>query len=282
MLELLRAAADHLAARAYETPRLDAELLLARALQSDRLRLYVEHDMPVADEVRATYRELIKRRASGEPVAYILGEREFYGLVYHVDARCLVPRPETEHLVDEALAHLVGCEAPRVVDVGTGSGCIAISIAHRRPDALVVATDRSSEALEVARGNAGRLVPAGDVAFFEGDLLAPVADLAPFDLVASNPPYITRDEMTQLPLDVRAHEPPLALDSGDDAVAFHKRILEMSEPMLAPAGAVVMELGDGGAAALAPWLDARRKIWCCRTVQDLAGVARVLVCTRTK
>jgi release factor glutamine methyltransferase len=272
VLELLRAAKDPLAARGCDAPRFDAELLLSRALGCDRLGLYVDHDRPVSDSERALYRELLERRGTGEPVAYILGEREFFGLMFHVDRRCLVPRPETEHLVDEAVALLSGQDRPRVADVGTGSGCIAVSLAHQFGGARLFAVDAQADALDVARANAARLVPDADVTFLCGDLCAPLREHAPFDLIASNPPYITTDEMAELPKDVRDFEPVSALEAGEDGIAFHLRLVEEGLPLLSAGGALVMEVGEGGA-------DRLRKLMDVRSVADLAGIPRVVVVT---
>lgn len=272
VLEILRAAKDHLAARGCASPRLDAELLLTRALECDRLDLYVSHDRPVSEEERAQYRELVKRRAAGEPVAYILGEREFFGLTFEVDRRCLVPRPETEHLVDEAVSLLGGRARPRIADVGTGSGCIAVSIAHEVPGACLVAVDAHEDALDVARANAARLVPDADIRFVCGDLCAPLRDDGPFDLIVSNPPYISTAEMAGLPKDVRDFEPTSALHAGEDPIAFHLRLVEEGLPLLAEGGALVMEVGEDGAERL-------RRHGEVRSINDLAGVARVVVVT---
>lgn len=276
-LTLLRAAEEHLAARGIESPRLDAELLLARVLRCDRLKLYVDFERPAADHERAAYRELIRRRASGEPVAYILGEREFHGLMFAVDGRCLVPRPETEHLVDEVLSLIRDVENPRVADIGTGSGCIAISLARERADLTVDAVDASSDALAVARANAERLAP-GRVTFFEGDLCSPLRDRAPYDVIASNPPYITTAEMAALPRDVGEFEPHGALHCGDDPVAFHRRLVREGAALLKPRGSLVMELGDTGARPLTAWVEGAGEARI-RTVADLSGVARVAVVT---
>jgi len=282
VLELLRAATEHLAARGGDDPRLDAELLLAQVMGTDRLGLYVEHDQPVDDAVRTGLRALVKRRAAGEPVAYILGRREFHGLDFEVDGRCLVPRPETEHLVDEVLAVVASRRwpSPRVLELGTGSGCIAVSLAHELGKVRVVATDVSEDALAVARANAARLVADADISFRVGDLWEPAAGDGPFELVVSNPPYISTAEMERLPVDVREYEPGPALDSGsEDPVAFHRRIIAACGDLLAPDGVALFELPDEGAAILAPWL-AELSEFRCRTVSDLAGIPRVLVIER--
>lgn len=283
VLELVKAAAAHLASAGSEEARLDAELLLGRVLGKERLDLYVGYDMPVADEDRAAYRELVRRRARGEPVAYILGIREFHGLEFQVDRRCLVPRPETEHLVDEAAAFLGGRPAAagdRVADVGTGSGCIAVTLARRFPGTGFVATDRSAGALEVARANAGRLAPASAITFLEGDLVAPLRSLAPFVLILSNPPYIPESDRADLPRDVREHEPGMALFSGEDALGFHGRLLAEGWGLLGEGGAMILELPAGHGREAADLVGRVRPGAGCRIVRDLAGHDRVLVVRR--
>lgn len=277
VLKLLRAAAGHLSSRGIDSARLDAELLLARVIDCDRLALYVRHDMPVDDAARGRYRELVRRRAAFEPVAYLLGEREFHGLTFRVDARCLIPRPETEHLVDEALAWLETRPGSRAVDVGTGSGCIAITVAAKASDVTVHAVDRSADALELARENARRLAPDRPPVFHEGDLLAPVAQEGPFHLVLSNPPYITSAEMRDLDVGVRDHEPAMALDSGRDPLAFHRRLLSESRGILAPNARLLMELPDDAREAAERLVSEIRPDATVAFVRDLRGVDRVLV-----
>jgi len=267
---LLRAAADHLAARGSDSPRLDAELLACRVMGCARIDLYVAHDRPLSEAETAAYRELVKRRARGEPVAYILGEREFYGRSFVVDRRVLVPRPETEHLVDEAVAFLRTRTSPRVADVGTGSGCIAISIASEVPGAQVIAVDLSADALQVARLNHERLAPDADITFLEGDLCVPLLEHGGFDAIVSNPPYISTQEMAALPRDVAEFEPKTALHSGEDPVAVHRRLMQEGLPLLRPDGRLMMEVGEGGAQILGG-------LSATRTVRDLAGVDRVVV-----
>jgi release factor glutamine methyltransferase len=279
--KLLGAAADHLAARGAERPRLDAEVLLAEILGRSRLDLYVQHDMPVGDAARSRLRGWVRRRSRGEPVAYLVGHREFYSLKFRVDRRCLIPRPETEHLVDEALRWLrherSGSTAPpRVLDVGTGSGCIAVSLACNFPAAIYHAIDVSAAALDVARLNRGRLAPAAAIHFHRGDLLAALARGPVADLVVSNPPYVTGAEMSELPREVR-HEPELALYSGDDGVALHRRVLEQAAARLVRGGAVMLELPEGGRDPLLAWASERFPSGRFRTVDDYAGVPRVFV-----
>ena len=261
-----------------ESARLEVELLLAEVLGLGRVDLYVRHDMPVPDADRDRFREFVKRRVRREPVAYILGHREFYGWDFVTDPRALIPRPETEHLVDEALSFLRGLPGDRIpsaVDLGTGSGCIAICLAKGHPTVEVTAVDRSPAALDLARTNADRLGVGGRIVWLQGDLFAPLDGRPAPDLLVSNPPYIATSEAPSLPPDVVDHEPALALFSGSDPLAFHRRILER-EDAVAPGGRVLLELPDGGDGPLREFLQRARLSWRVReTVRDLAGVPRV-------
>lgn len=277
-MAVLRAAASFLGARGVEEPRLDAELLLAEVLGCDRLRLYTRHDMPLFEDARERMRELVRRRARGEPVAYILGRREFYGIEFRVDPRCLIPRPETELVLDEAFRFLDSRPGPkRILDLCTGSGCIAIAIACLRGGHDLWAVDFSGAALSVARDNHARLAPGESIRFLEGDLYAPLPG-EPFDLIASNPPYITTAEMAELPPSIRSFEPALALECGDDPLAFHRRILDRGADRLRPGGCFILEMGASGAApgnslGDLPGLSLE-------TRRDLQGIDRVLIARR--
>ncbi len=212
--EVLRGATDYLEARGIEHPRRDAELLLSRALGLTRIELYTAHDRPLTEAERATARELVQRRGKREPLAYVLGDWDFRRLTLRTDRRALVPRPETEIVVERCLELLVGVESPCVVDVGTGSGPIALAIAQERPDARVHATDISADALGLAAENAA--ANGLSVDFREGDLLAGLP--GPFDLVVSNPPYVEAGELDALEPEVREWEPRGALiDEGQTA-----------------------------------------------------------------
>jgi release factor glutamine methyltransferase len=214
LAEVLKGAADYLSARGIDTPRLDAELLLARAVGLQRIELYTQHDRPLTDAERAEARGLVRRRGTREPLAYVLGDWDFRRLTLATDARALVPRPETEIVVERCLALLEGVTAPRIVDVGTGSGAIALALKHERPDARVTATDISAGALELARENAARNDL--EVELVETDLLTGMSGR--FDLVVSNPPYVLPAELAGLEPEVRDWEPELALlDAGQTA-----------------------------------------------------------------
>jgi release factor glutamine methyltransferase len=214
--EVLRGATDYLAARGVESPRLDAERLLARALGLTRMELYTQHDRPLTEAERVAARQLVQRRGRREPLAYVLGDWDFRRLTLMTDARALVPRPETEVVVERCLELLQGVTTPRILDVGTGSGAIALALKHERPDAHVTATDISADAIALARENAARNDI--EVELIETDLLAGVS--GPFDLVVSNPPYVLPGELAGLEPEVRDWEPELALVEAGQTAAL--------------------------------------------------------------
>jgi len=228
-----------------DAPRLTAEILLAHALSCDRVRLYLDFDKPLGAPELAAFRELVRRRAAGEPTAWLTGRREFLGHVFRVDPLVLVPRPETELLVEAAIALLP--QEGTLLDLCTGSGCIAISAALARPDARVVATEISTEALAVARENAAALGAA--VEFLEGDLYGPVAAGERFDLIVSNPPYVPAGEIEGLSREVR-REPRIALDGGKDGLDVIRRIVSCAPSRLRPDGLLVIEMHETHAVPL--------------------------------
>jgi release factor glutamine methyltransferase len=247
---VVRWAADDFRARGIESPRLEAELLLAHALGTDRMRVIVEPDRALAEDELARYRALIQRRRKGEPVAYLRGHKEFYGRSFRVDERVLVPRADTEILVEIALARTRDRSVGRrYLDLCTGSGCVAISLAKERPGCQVFAVDASEAALEVARENGVRLGAAFQVAWLAGDLYEPLASLGhiAFDLVTANPPYIPEAELASLPLDIRGFEPRLALSGGEDGLAVLRRIVAGAPRFLRPGGVLAVEMGMGQA-----------------------------------
>jgi release factor glutamine methyltransferase len=237
LAEVLKGATDYLAARGVDSPRVDAELILARALGLSRIELYTQHDRPLTDDERARARELVQRRGKREPLAYVLGDWDFRRLTLKTDARALVPRPETEFVVERALARIDGLDAPRVADVGTGSGAIALAIKHERPDARVTATDVSPDALELARENAAGL----DVQLVNADLLAGVE--GPFDLVVSNPPYVLAAELESLQPELGWEPRGALVDEGQT-----ERLARDARAVLD--GWLVLEVHEGRAAAM--------------------------------
>jgi release factor glutamine methyltransferase len=248
---LLRWAMDDFRARGIESPRLDAEVLLARALGTTRIQLVVDARRPLSPDELSRMREMVRRRRSREPVAYILGEREFYGRIFRVDGRVLVPRPDTETLIDVALSRTRAVSMSlRALDLCTGSGCVAITLGRERPTSSVFAGDVSADALAVARDNALRL-GAYNVAWRQGDLFASVACPSRFDLITANPPYIAASDLSTLQPDVRDHEPRIALDGGDDGLTLLRRVVAGAPPRLVlPGGVLAVEVGAGQAAAV--------------------------------
>jgi release factor glutamine methyltransferase len=248
-LDAVHEAAGELEAAGVPSPRVDAELLVAHVLGVSRTGLYAS-DRALGAEELARLEALLERRRAREPLAYVLGEWGFRRLVLTVDPRALVPRPETEVVVECCLAHLGALESPRVADVGTGSGAIALAIADEHPGARVVAVDRSEGALALARENLERTGLAGRVELRQGDLLDGLA--GPFDLVVSNPPYVTREEYGSLQPEIRLHEPYEAV-VGD---RVWERVAREAFRILTRGGRLVLECGDGQAAEVAEGLAA--------------------------
>lgn len=272
---LVKWATDDFRTRGIESARLDAELIVAHALHITRTQVIIDAMRPLAEEELAMLRALVKRRRAHEPIAYLRGEREFYGRVFKVDKRVLVPRPETELLVDTALARTRHVSmSMRQLDLCTGSGCVAITTARQRPTAKVTATDLSADALALARENAQRL-GAYNVAFVEGDLFAAVPADARYDVVTANPPYIASAEIQTLQIDVRAFEPLLALDGGEDGLALVRRIVDEAPARLVPGGVLAMEIGAGQAPDVVALLEARG-FTDVRAERDLARIERVV------
>jgi release factor glutamine methyltransferase len=275
--KVLAWAADDLRARDSDTPRLDAELMLAHVLGATRIQLIVDAERPLAPNELAAYRALHKRRRAGEPVAYLRGEREFWGLPFRVDKRVLVPRPDTEILVEVALRRTEAWSlGGRALDLCTGSGCVAIAFAHDRPTWKVLGSDLSADAVDVARDNAQRLGVVPHCWFRVSDLFADLGDDAgPFELVTANPPYIPRGEERELAVNIRDFEPHLALFGGDDGFAVTRRIVDEAPAHLVLGGVLAMELGMGQAGEVERMLVDRGFVDVERT-KDLAGIERVV------
>jgi release factor glutamine methyltransferase len=278
VVELLRVTAPYLAKKGSASARLDAELLLAETLGlPGRVELYLQHDRPLTGGEVEGYRELVRRRSQGEPVAYLLGRARFYEEELEVTPAVLVPRPDTETLVEAALARLPMDGTGRLADVGTGSGAVAIALARKRQGLTVVATELSPTAAAVARRNVARYGLEARVQVVVTDLLAGVA--GPFDLVVSNPPYIAADDPRVEP-GVRRFEPGLALFSGADGLDAIRRLLVEVPPRLAPGGALLVEVGAEQAPAASEV--ARAAGWTGVVARkDLSGVERVLELTRS-
>jgi release factor glutamine methyltransferase len=275
-LALARKAGEHLNARGIPNGRLEAELLLAAVLGLKRLDLYLQHDRPVeADEVEA-YRASVRRRLRGEPIQYITGEAAFRTLMLKVDRRALIPRPETEVLVGEVLAWAGGRPDLAALDVGTGTGAIALALAIEGGLRRVVATDSSTEALGLARENAERMA-ARAIEFREGASFAPLQPGERFDIVVSNPPYVAERERESLPVEVREHEPAGALFADRDGLGVILDLVAGAPALLRPGGLLALEIGAGQAAAVTAVLESAGPFTGVRLVRDLCGVERVVL-----
>jgi release factor glutamine methyltransferase len=274
---------------------LAAELLLLHVLGRDRAWLYAHPEEPIGSEELDAYFSLISRRANGEPTQHLTGKQEFWSLEFEVTPDVLIPRPETEHVIEVALDRLAlrelragraqktNGEGLLIADIGTGSGCLAIALAKELPAATIYATDISPAALAVARRNAGRHGVASRIHFLESDLSRPVAGdgakESAFDLIVSNPPYIPARDANSLAREVRDHEPAIALYGGEEGYELYSGLIGLAERHLKPGGLFVAELGHDSLPAVQPLLDARH--WAAVGVSnDLAGIPRVIAAER--
>jgi release factor glutamine methyltransferase len=269
--------------RGADSPRLDAELLLAEACGRKRIELYTSFEETPPDAVRTAFRELVRRRAEGTPVAYLLGRREFYSLSFRVTNDVLIPRPETEFLLIRLLdlARKREIDAPvEIVDIGAGSGILAICAAKELPRARVTAVDISPAALAVARDNAADHGMTERIAFVEGDLLGGLPDEQRFDFVVSNPPYITTAEMATLAVDVAKHEPRIALEAGPRGTEIMERLIPEAAARLRPGGWLLMEISPQLSAAVTELIASDGRFEPATISKDLAGLARVVQARR--
>jgi release factor glutamine methyltransferase len=273
---LLEWTARHLAEKGSEFPRLDAEVLLAHALGCKRIELYTRHDQTASEGARARFKDLIRRRIEGCPVAYLVGRKEFFSLPFEVSPAVLIPRPDTECLVVECLRLAKELPEPRVIDMGTGSGAIAVAVAHQHKGARVTAVDVSSNALAVAKRNAERNGVAERIRFLQGDLFAPIPAGERFDFILSNPPYIPGDEIPRLPAGVRDYEPHMALDGGCDGFEVFNRLVDQARNFLEPGGYLLVEIGSPQEGAARDRIASYVEYELGRTIPDGSGHPRVL------
>jgi release factor glutamine methyltransferase len=276
---LLTWTSDYLKQHGADSPRLDAEVLLAHARGCKRIELYTAFDEPANDDMRARFRELVKERAEGKPVAYLVGRREFYSMEFRVTPDVLIPRPETELLVVRLLdiAKERGPnESLTIADVGTGSGVIAVAAAKWLPSARVTAIERNSKALDVARGNATRHGVADRIEWVQSDLLSAVAAEIKFDIVASNPPYVSETEFERLSKSVKDFEPYEALVAGSQGTEVIERLIPQAAERLKPGGWLLFEVSLMIEAAARAMLEADARFTVQATVKDLAQQPRVV------
>lgn len=234
---------EHLRKHGCESPRLESEILLAHAQKCPRIQLYANYHTEVSEQTRAQMRELVKRRIRHEPVAYLVGHKEFYSLDFNVEPGVFIPRPETETLINQGLEKLTPVNQPNILELCTGSGCIAVTLAKRLPKSRVIAVEKNPIPLRVSRSNAEKQQVQDRVQILEGDLYAPVPTDGPrFDLIVSNPPYVRSDEIPGLVADVRDHEPHAALDGGDDGLDMIRVIIAQAPKYLKPGGWLMLEM----------------------------------------
>lgn len=281
ILELLRWTQDFFKSHGIDDPRISAELLLAHVLGIERIALYVRYDQPMDREELSRFKSLIRRRAAREPVAYILGKKAFWNSDLQVDRNVLIPRPETECLVENALELLQtmgkGC---RVLDLGTGSGAIAIALAQERADLEIFAVDRFPGALSVCRNNARALGMGERIKLFGGSWFAPLHAGAKFHLMVSNPPYIPSGQLHGLAPEIRHYEPMTALDGGKDGLSDIRRLIADAPVYLKTGGALLMEIGYDQGPSVQALLQADERYEAVELKKDYSGIDRVAVARR--
>jgi release factor glutamine methyltransferase len=263
-----------------ERARLDAETLLLHSLCQNRAWLITHWDDEADAAMQCAYNDLVARRQTGEPIQYITGASEFFGLPFSVGPGVLIPRPETEHLVEEVIRLAAQFEKSdlRIADIGTGSGIIAVAVAHALPHAHISAIDSSPQALTIAKENAESNNLADRIKFYEGDLLAPLTGQR-FDIIASNPPYIPTTDSDYLSIEVREHEPHSALFAGNDGLDIYRRLIPDARELLTPSGWLVLEIGYGQQQAIEELLTAHRYSDI-HFIADYQGIPRVVSARR--
>ncbi len=286
IIEILNWATHYLNNRHIDNPRLNAELLMAYVLKGSRESLYTQLKEPLGEAEKETFERLVQRRISGEPIQYILGRQEFWSIDFKVDRRCFIPRPETEILVEETLSILsrdLSSEIPRVLEIGTGSGAIAIALAKEAKEVIVVATDLSIEALLLAKENATSLGLLSKIGFVHANLFDPFSPLRGrgfFSIILSNPPYIARPEMEGLCKEVKDFEPILALDGGEDGLDFYRKIISQASNYIRPHGWLLLEVGSTQAEKVSKMIEEEGHFKKAQYVKDLSGIKRVVKAQR--
>jgi release factor glutamine methyltransferase len=282
VLELLNWSTNYLKDHEIENPRLNAELLLACSLGLSREGLYSHLKGPFKEEEKETFVNLVKRRGSGEPLQYIIGYKEFWSTHFKVDPRAFIPRPETELLVEQSLVALSKTSlerAPCILEIGTGNGAIAITLAKEVKDSLIVATDISKEALLLAKENAVSTGVLHRITFINGDLFGPfrlLRDGGRFDLILSNPPYIIRSEIEKLAREVKDYEPLIALDGGEDGIDFYRRIVSQASFYLRRGGWLLLEVGQGQGVQVSSMIERVGDFNLPERLKDLSDIERVV------
>jgi len=283
-LEILNQAVEQLKSAGIGRPRTNAELLLGAVLNKNKVDLYLDRDrILISDEIEK-FNQCIKERTSGRPVQYIIGTVEFFGLGFKVDERVLIPRPDTETLVEVVIEQLANKENPKIIDLGTGSGAIAISLATNLKSPFIYATDLSKEALEVAKENAKRNNVESQIEFLCGDLFEPLRNKnleGQVDCVVSNPPYVSKNEFDRLPKEVKDYEPIVALRTDKEGTSFHGSIIENSLDFLSKSGILALEVGLGQTSKVTELIRNRKDFKNTEIKKDLGGIERIVVSCKT-
>jgi release factor glutamine methyltransferase len=286
VLEFLNGSTNYLKDHGIENPRLNAELLLARSLKLSREKLYTHFQSQVMPEEKEAMEGFIQRRVSGEPLQYILEHQEFWSINFEVDPRVLIPRPETELLVEQGLSIISKISSKRtlsILEIGTGSGVIAIALAKEMKNIFLVATDISRNALILAKENAKSAGVLDRIKFINGDLFGPLRPLKErniFDLILSNPPYIIRRKISTLPKEVKDHEPIIALDGGEDGLAFYRRIIPEASFYLREGGWLLLEVALGQSRIVSEMIEGGGHFFKPESIPDLSGIGRVVKAQR--
>jgi len=276
ILEVLKWTSRYFQGKGISNPRTDAEVLLAHALGVERIDLYLRYDQPLTADERAVYREFVRRRASGEPVQYITGHREFWSLDFEVTPDVLIPRPETEVLVEIAIKYLKERRFRRVVDIGTGAGVIAVALAHEIDGISVLATDISSSAINVARRNAVKHGVADRIRFIVMNLFESLLPDVKFDVIVSNPPYVSSEEYRKLDREIKNFEPSIALLGGADGLDVVRRLIVQGISHLTTGGFLFIEIGYGQAEAVRDFVSGLGQEVSINIFDDYAHIPRVV------
>jgi len=283
-LEILNRAVEKLRSEGIDRPRTNAELLLGAVLDAKKIDLYLNRDRILTPQQVEKFNQLIQERISGKPLQYIIGSTEFFGLEFKVNQSVLIPRPETETLVEAVIEHLKDCSQPKIIDLGTGSGAIAISLAKNLKSSFVFATDVSPDALKVAKRNAERHGVESRIEFVCGDLFDPLEGKKlekTIDCVVSNPPYVSKDEFDHLPKEVKDYEPIVALRTDEEGPSFHKKIIEGSLDFLKEGGILALEVGLGQANKVADLVRDCGDFKDTEIKKDLGGIDRIVIAHKT-
>jgi len=281
LLDVLKWTTTYFKSHEIDNPRSDAEILLAFSLKVNRIDLYLRYDQPMNATELAAFKTLIKRRAQREPVSYIVGTKEFWSLELHVSREVLIPRPDTECLVEAALPFLAGDRSARVLELGTGTGAVSIALSSERAEHQFFASDRSKSALRLAVKNAKRHRLADRICFFVGEWLQPVdASRSGFDMIVSNPPYVRTEDLSRLQPEINAFEPHLALDGGEDGLAGIRRIVVDAHHYLKPDGVLILEMGCDQREGVEKIVDSVGRYDRVRFTKDYSGHDRVVLLRR--